>query len=177
MATKGKRLMGRDRDPAGGRRPPRFEDVADPDFQRRWITGRKLDGAQVDLAFHHGFDARERFADRPFREVEEYLRESWEGMGTAVAWDEVRDIVRSGYERYKAAGFDGSIDLGPEALDRFPIRNVSGSILRGGSMDDRPFLGAATPAPEFEGEGGRPVGGEGGDGAEGGGPGDVSPPA
>src|SRR5690606_40066606 len=66
---------------------------------------------------------------------------------------------------------------GPEALDRFPIRNVSGSILRGGSMDDRPFLGAATPAPEFEGEGGPPVGGEGGDGAEGGGPGDVSPPA
>src|SRR5690606_30399999 len=137
MATKGKRLMGRDRDPAGGRRPPRFEDVADPDFPRRRITGRKPAGAKVDLEFPRAFDAREPFADRPFRGVEEYRRESWEGMGTAVAWDEVRDSVRSGYERYKAAGFDGSIDLGPEALDRFPIRNVSGSILRGGSMDDR----------------------------------------
>jgi len=170
--------MGREKDPAGRRKPLRYEEVADPDFQRRWIARRELDGEQVDLAFHHGFDARERFADRPFAEVEAYLRESWDGMGTAVGWEDVRDIVRSGYEHYKGAGFDGSIDLGPEALDRFPIRNVSGSTLRSGTMDDRPFLGAAAPTPEFEGEGGPPVGGEGdAAGTEGGGPGGVKSPA
>lgn len=170
--------MRRERDPAGRREPPRFEDVADPDFQRRWITERRLDGDQVDRAFHHGFDARGRFADRPFGEVEAYLRESWEGMGTSAAWEDVRDIVRSGYERYKAAGFDGTIDLGPEALERFPISNVSGSILRGGTMDERPFLGNAEPTPDFEGEGGPPVGGEetsGADDANGGEAGDVNP--
>lgn len=169
--------MARERDPAGPGQPPRYEDVADPDFQERWITERELSGDQVDRAFRHGFDARDRFADRPFDEVEAYLRESWVGMGTAVAWADVRDIVRSGYERYKGAGFDRSIDLGPEALDRFPVTNTSGSILRGGPMDERPFLGAAERTPDFEGEGGPPVGGHGGgDGAEDGGAAGVSSP-
>jgi hypothetical protein len=165
--------MARKRKSARGPAPLRFEESADPDFQRRWIEARKLDGEEVNRAFRHGFDARGRFADRPFREVEAYLRESWEGMGARVPWADVRDLVRSGYERYKGAGFDGSIDLGPEALDRFIIRNVTGSTLRGGTMGDRTFLGAAEPTPEFEGEGGPPVGGDGGGRDAGSG---VSPP-
>jgi len=177
--------MARESDPAGGRDRLRYGDAAEPDFQRRWIDARTLPGDEVERAFRHGFDARGRFADRPFGEVEAYLRESWRGMGAPSAWSDVRDIVRSGYEHYKAAGFDGSIDPGPEALDRFPITNVTGSTLQGGSMDERPFLGAAERTPEFEGEGGPPVGGEGGAdgdgaGASGDGAGDAgvkAPPA
>jgi len=47
-------------------------------------------------------------------------------------------------------------------------------------MDERPFLGNAEPTPDFEGEGGPPVGGEetsGADDAQSGEAGGVNPPA
>src|SRR5690606_29068912 len=78
--------MARESDPAGGRDRLRYGDAAEPDFQRRWIDARTLPGDEVERAFRHGFDARGRFADRPFGEVEAYLRESWRGMGAPSAW-------------------------------------------------------------------------------------------
>lgn len=97
----------------------RYEEVAEG-FQREWLDRRQLTEEQVEQAFLHGLGAYDRFADRPFREVEPYLRESWEGMGTSAAWETVADIVRTGYERYRAAPLDEAADPGPEAADRAP---------------------------------------------------------
>ncbi|HEX6938961.1 MAG TPA: hypothetical protein VF158_06075 [Longimicrobiales bacterium] len=137
----------------------RYEEIDDPQFQRKWMEARHLDGVQVEAAFRHGFDSRGRFADRPFHEIEHYLRESWEGMGPPAPWDEVVGIVRSGYERYKGAGFGRLTDEVDEALGHLPdLETIAGSRI-GGVMGDRPMLGAAEPVPEFDGEGGPPVGG------------------
>jgi hypothetical protein len=142
---------------AGADQPLRYDDGQDPRFQERWLKARDLTGDQVERAFRHGFDARDRFAERPFREVEEYLRQSWEGMDPSAPWDQVSDIVRSGYERYL-----GGMGAGPaalpqsEALERFPHRTQGGSTL-GGVVGERPFLGAAEPVSDYEGEGGPPV--------------------
>lgn len=141
-------------------REPRRDEPADPEFQERWVEARSLDTEPLDAAFRHGFDSRVRFADRPFHEVEHYLRESWEGMGRPEPWSDVCDVVRSGYERYKGAGFSPSTDLGPEALDRFTRFTAGGSTIGGGTLGERPFLGASEPVSDFEGEGGPPVGGE-----------------
>lgn len=137
-------------------RPLRFEGELDPDFQREWIEARRLTGDQVERAFSHGLEARDRFADRPFREVEEYLRESWTALGSPAPWDDVCDIVESGYERARAAPVEVIADLPPEALDRFADRTVGGSSL-GGRISERSFLGAAEPVSDYEGEGGPPV--------------------
>lgn len=137
-------------------RPLRFEGVTDPDFQREWIEARNLTGDQVERAFTHGLAARERFAERPFREVEGYLRESWEALGSPAPWDQVFDIVQSGYDRARAAPLPVAADLPPEALDRFAERTLGGSSL-GGRLGERNFLGAAEPVSDYEGEGGPPV--------------------
>src|SRR5512135_434795 len=83
----------------------RYEPDGDPEFQRRWTEARHLSGEQVDAAWRHGFDARDRFADRPFDEVRGWLQESWCAMGEPAPWSEIEDLVRSGYERYRGAGF------------------------------------------------------------------------
>ncbi|HLU25153.1 MAG TPA: hypothetical protein VKZ58_05560 [Longimicrobiales bacterium] len=145
---------------AGQRPGPRRTEPADPGFQKRWVDTPRLGAEQLDAAFRHGFDSRVRFADRPFHEVEHYLRESWEGMGRPEPWAEVCDVVRSGYERYKGAGFAPSTDLGPEALDRFTRFTAGGSAIGGGTLGERPLLGASAPVSDFDGEGGPPVGGE-----------------
>lgn len=137
-------------------RPLRFEGEIDPDFQREWIEARHLTGDQVERAFTHGLAARDRFAERPFREVERYLRESWEALGDPAPWDQVFDIVQSGYERARAAPLQVAADLPPEALDRFAERTLGGSSL-GGRLAERFFLGAAEPVSDYEGEGGPPV--------------------
>lgn len=120
----------------GHDRPLRYDDGADPDFQRRWMEARRLTGEQVDTAWRHGFEARDRFADRPFDEVREWLHESWRAMGEPADWGEIEDIVRSGYERYKGAGFGPSTDPAPEALARFQQHNISGSTLGGAPLGD-----------------------------------------
>lgn len=151
-------MPGDDRD-EGRERRLRYQDIDDPQFQRKWMEARDLDGEQVDAAFRHGFDSRGRFADRPFREIEHYLRESWEGMGPPAPWHEVVGIVRSGYEHYKAGGFGAEVEEVDEALRHFPdIETIAGSRI-GGTMGERPMLGAAEPVSEFEDEGGPPVGG------------------
>jgi hypothetical protein len=143
----------------GRERRLRYEEIEDPRFQQKWLEARKLDGDQVEAAFRHGFDSRGRFGDRPFHEVEHYLRESWEGMGPPAPWDEVVGIVQSGYEHYKGAGFGRIVEQVDEALTHFPdVETVAGSMI-GGTMGDRPHLGAAEPVPDFEDEGGPPVGG------------------
>lgn len=139
------------------RRGLRFDDTDDPHFQQRWAEARHLTEEQVELAFRHGLDSRDRFADRPFHEVEQYLRQSWEGMGPAAAWDQVQDIIRSGYERYRAADLSVAAELGPDALHHFPDQRTQGGSVLGGSMGERPQLGAAEPVSDYEGEGGPPV--------------------
>lgn len=134
----------------------RYEDISDPEFQKKWLEGRDLDWEQVEAAFRHGFEARDRFAERPFHEVARYLRESWEGMGPPAPWDEVGEIVRSGYERYKGAVFGPAPEEVAEAEVRFPDRTIGGSTI-GGVMGERNFLGGAEPVSDFEGEGGPPV--------------------
>lgn len=146
----------------GARRGLRYDDLSDADFQGEWIRARKLEWGEVELAFRHGFDASGRFADRPFHEVADYLRESWEAMAPAAAWDRVDDIVRAGYERYKGAGFGASAERVPEARKHFPQRTSGGSAT-GGVMGERTFFGGAQPVGDLGGEGGPPVGGEGGD--------------
>lgn len=103
-------------------------------------------GEPVERGFRHGFEARDRFADRPFDEVEEYLRSSWESMQAGAEWDEVRSAVRSGYENYKGADLPSSAELPPEAELRFPEQNVNGSHVAGGNVP----LGTrfATPTQE-----------------------------
>lgn len=141
----------------GSERPLRYEEIEDPEFQKKWTEARHLSGEEVELAFRHGFDSRERFAERPFDEVEGYLRESWDAMAPPAAWDEVSDIVRSGYERYKGgAGFESSTENAADALERFPYRTIGGSTL-GGTMGERSFLGGAEPVSDYDGEGGPPV--------------------
>jgi hypothetical protein len=148
--------MSADQSATGDERPLRFERAPDPEFQKRWQDTRQLSGEQVDRAFAHGLAARERFAERPFREVAEYLRESWEALGSPAPWDEVSDIVESGYDRARAAPFEVVADLPPEALDRFAERTTGGTSL-GGRLGHRTFLGAAEPVSDFEGEGGPPI--------------------
>lgn len=137
----------------------RYEEIEDPQFQRAWLEARQLDGEQVDAAFRHGFDARDRFAERPFQEVEDYLRESWNGMGPPAPWDEAVGLIRAGYELYKGAGFGRSAESVDEALEHFPTEETIGGSIVGGRMGDRPILGAAEPVADFDGEGGPPVGG------------------
>ena len=139
------------------RRGLRYDDLPDPEFQKKWREARKLEWDQVELAFRHGLEAIDRFADRPFDEVADYLRQSWEGMGAPVPWDQVADIVRSGYERYRAGAFGDLIDLAPEAAERFEHHTSGGSFVGGGPLGDRTFLGSAEPVAHFEGEGGPPV--------------------
>jgi hypothetical protein len=134
----------------------RYEEVPDPEFQKRWQDARHLTGDQVDSAFAHGLAARERFSERPFREVEGYLRESWEAMGDIAPWDQVYDIVESGYDRARAAPFEVAADLPPEALDHFADRTTSGTTF-GGRLGQRTFLGGSAPVSDYEGEGGPPV--------------------
>lgn len=141
----------------GDDRPLRFEDNLDPEFQKRWKESRDLSGDVVDRAFEHGLFARERFAERPFREVEGYLRESWEALGSSVPWEQVYDIVESGYDRARAAPLPAVAELPPEAADRFTERTIGGSTLGGGPLGERPFLGASEPVSDYEGEGGPPV--------------------
>jgi hypothetical protein len=107
-------------------------DVTDPEFQRRWLEARRLDWDQVERAVRHGIDAVPRFADRPFDEVREWLHSSWAAMGTGVAWDDVADLVRSGYERFGRAGSDELELLEGDALRSFAIRTIGGSALDGG---------------------------------------------
>lgn len=144
----------------------RYEDIRDPRYQQKWREARELTGEQVDAAFRHGFDARDRFAERPFPEIEHYLRESWQGLGPPAPWDEVVGIVRSGYERYKGAGFGPSTVEVDEALEHLPDLETLGGTRIGGVMGDRPMLGASEPVADFDGEGGPPVGGHELDGEE-----------
>ncbi len=118
------------------RRTVRYDTEAEPDFQRRWAEARHLSGAQVDAAWRHGFEARDRFADRPFAEVRAWLQESWRGMGEPAPWNEVEDIVRGGYERYKGAGFGSSTDPATEALGHFQQHSMGGSDMSGGPLGD-----------------------------------------
>lgn len=138
----------------------RFDEDLDPDFQRQWLAARDLSWDQVESAFTHGLFGADRFADRPFDEVRDYLRESWEGMGAPAVWRDVEDIVRSGYDLGNAGAPEAgpSTELTPEALERFPSRTAGGSA-KAGTMGEQTELGDAERAPEFEGEGGEPVGG------------------
>jgi hypothetical protein len=141
---------------SGDERPLRFEAASDPDFQKEWRESRHLSGEQVERAFAHGLAARERFAERPFREVEGYLRESWEALGSPAPWSKIYDIVESGYDRARAAPLEVAADLPPEALERFAERTSGGTTL-GGHLGQRSFLGAAEPVSDYEGEGGPPI--------------------
>ncbi len=132
----------------GPERGLRYGMDSDPEFQRRWVAARHLTGEQVDAAWRHGFDARDRFADRPFHEVREWLQESWRGMGEPAAWAEVEDIVRSGYERYRGAGPGPSPEPGAEALGRFRRHTEGGSVLGGGTLGERPQQGDTRGEPE-----------------------------
>jgi hypothetical protein len=134
----------------------RFEEIRDPEFQKRWASARQLSRGEVERAFQHGLNARDRFAERPFREVEGDLRESWEAMAEAAAWGEVSDIVASGYDRARAESFEEGTALENEALDRFAEHTLGGSSL-GGPLGERPFLGASEPVSDYPGEGGPPV--------------------
>jgi hypothetical protein len=133
---------------AGERRELRYDEGTDADFQRRWAEARHLTGEQVELAWRHGFDARDRFADRPFDEVREWLQESWRGMGEPAPWGEVEDIIRSGYERYKGAGFGSSTDPATEALHHFQQHSLGGSDMTGGPLGDSAQQGDSRGQPE-----------------------------
>jgi len=126
----------------------RYDVDFDPEFQRRWIEAQHLTGVQVDAAWRHGFDARDRFADRPFHEVRDWLRESWHARGEPAPWAEVEDIVRSGYERYRGAAFGASTDPATEALGRFQQHTAGGSDLGGGPPGDSAQQGDTRGEPE-----------------------------
>lgn len=125
----------------------RFAGDLDPDFQRRWMEARHLSWEQVETAWRHGFDSRDRFADRPFDEVARYLRESWRGMGEPAPWTDVEDIVRSGYDRFKGAGLESTTELVDDAASHFVEHTEGGSDLGGGALGDVPQLGDARPEP------------------------------
>ncbi len=131
----------------GPERPLRYGMEIDREFQRRWAEARHLTGEQVDTAWRHGFDARDRFADRPFDEVRAWLQESWRGMGEPAPWGEVEDLVRSGYERYQGAGF-GLTDPATEAIGRFRRHTEGGSVTGGGTLGERPQQGDTRREPE-----------------------------
>ncbi len=126
----------------------RYDVEFDPQFQRHWIEARHLTGVQVDAAWRHGFDARDRFADRPFAEVRAWLRDSWRAMGEPAPWPEVEDIVRSGYERYRGVGFGASTDRGTEALSHFQRHTPGLSDLGGAPLGDSPQQGGPRGEPE-----------------------------
>ncbi len=126
----------------------RYDVDFDPEFQRHWIEARHPTGPQVDAAWRHGFEARDRFADRSFDEVCAWLRESWRAMGEPAPWPEVEDIVRSGYERYKGAGFGATTDPGSEALSHFQQHTQGGSDVGGAPLGDSPQQGDTRGEPE-----------------------------
>lgn len=126
----------------------RFDEDLDADFQRQWVEARHLSWEQVETAWRHGFDSRDRFADRPFDEVSEYLQESWRGIGEPAPWDQVEDIVRSGYDRFKGAPFESTTELPDDAASHFVEHTQGGSDIGGGVLGDVPQLGDARPEPE-----------------------------
>ncbi len=126
----------------------RYDVDFDPEFQRQWMDARHLSGVQVDAAWRHGFEARDRFADRPFNEVRDWLHDSWHAMGEPAPWNDVEDIVRSGYERYKGAGFGSSTDPAHEATARFQRHSLGGSDLGGGPLGDSAQQGDTRGEPE-----------------------------
>lgn len=126
----------------------RYDVDFDPEFQKHWMEARNLTGEQVDAAWRHGFAARDRFADRSFDEVREWLQESWRGMGEPAPWREVEDIVRSGYERHRGAGFGASTDPASEALGRFQQHSIEGSDMGGASLGDSAQQGDTRAQPE-----------------------------
>lgn len=135
----------RDEQPNGDTAPT-LEEITDPDIQRRFLEARDLEWAQVRAAFRHGFDSRDRFAERTFDEVSAELRESWNGMGPPAPWGDVSDLVRSGYDY--AGGTGASAELSAaEALTHFARRTIGGST-KGGTIGDQSELGAAEPVSE-----------------------------
>jgi hypothetical protein len=140
--------MAADRNEAQPERRLRFDEDLDADFQREWREARELSWEQVEAAWRHGFDSRDRFADRPFEEVTDYLRESWRGMGEPAPWPKVEDIVRSGYERFKGAPFESTTELQDDARSHFVEHTQGGSDFGGGVLGDTPQLGDARPEPE-----------------------------
>lgn len=148
--------MTADNSAPGADQPLRYDTIRDPEFEKKWRNARHLTGEEVELAFRHGLEAIDRFAERPFSEVEDYLRQSWDAMAPPVPWDQVSDIVQSGYERYKGSEFEPTVDEVSEALARFPHRTIGGTSI-GGVIGERPFLGASEPVSDYDGEGGPPV--------------------
>ena len=140
----------------GSERPLRYEEIEDPEFQKKWREARHLSGEEVELAFRHGFDcARYDSPNALLGEVEGYLRQSWDAMAPPVDWDQVSDIVRSGYERYKGCGVRAVDQRAPRRC-AFPYRTIGGSSI-GGTMGERSFLGGVEPVSDYNGEGGPPV--------------------
>ena len=60
--------------------------------------GNLVDSGVLRRGMKFGQEARERYGDRPFAEVEPKLRQTWEQRGASAAWDTVRSAVQLGYE-------------------------------------------------------------------------------
>lgn len=103
--------VGRRSDAAMGNDPLATESMtADPDddaYQAHFATTYAATGRSYDAyapAYQYGADARNTYRDRDYADVESDLRTDYtERYGDDSAWDDVKDAVRHGWERAKAA--------------------------------------------------------------------------
>ena len=90
------------------------EQIADADFKRempqfrthydKMYAGTDYDYNYYDPAYRYGYAAAGTYGDRDYNSLERDLRTDYEGRyGDDSAWDDVKDAVRHGWNRAKAA--------------------------------------------------------------------------
>lgn len=71
-------------------------------FTERDYVDPERDYEYYRPAYQYGWESRDRYADRPFHEVEDKLRERWDPQRTGLDWDEALPAVRDAFETESA---------------------------------------------------------------------------
>jgi hypothetical protein len=64
-----------------------------------YVSGRSWE--DYEPAYRYAFDARERYPDQQFEQVEALLQQDWDASG--MSWEEARPAVRDGWQFIESA--------------------------------------------------------------------------
>jgi hypothetical protein len=90
----------------------RFEDF-DNDFRTDWETRYRNTGfgyERYQPAYRYGYESRGRYQGRNWTEVESDLRTDWQRSHPNDAWEDFKDSIKTGWERFK----EGVRDMGSD---------------------------------------------------------------
>ncbi len=97
----------------------RFEDF-DSEFRSDWQTrhgGAGYGYERYQPAYRYGWEARNRYQDRNWNDVETDLRSDWQRSHPNDAWEDFKDSIRTGWERFKQGARDVGHDI-DRTIDR-----------------------------------------------------------